>query len=726
MDINELKSGMMAMGLMVDDIILDGKIQRVPVIGRTKKNGWYVGVILAGRPFCSYGRWDTGETVKWSHNGYQISDSDRTELLKIQERVADEKRRLQARAVKIANQLWADGIVSIELNHEYLRKKHIRPIGCKIHDDQILIPIFHPENGIVNLQRIYPDGSKKFLYGGEISGCLGVIHGNIDRICICEGYATAASIHEATGYHVIIAFNAGNLKAVSEAVKARYPSASILIAGDNDESKTGEKYGRAAAESISANFLMPSDAGMDWNDFHQQHGADVLKEKIESGFERPADPQPEIRILTRDDLQAMEMGLNIPDRLWQGKGLIETGIRAATMSGAPDILQYQLPVVLSMIARAISNKIKVGGIYPTLYNIKVGGTSTGKTDCDTAFKQGLQRYAYGLKSFYGPSDFASGPGLLRAMTEGRNQMLIALDEISYLFRRGERSNQVIDQKIAVLLELYTASGSEYTRAFSEKSNAITIENPCLILTGNATMGIFDEIKQADLESGLMQRFDFWTYTGRIPYRIDTPAENPDMEAFIGALIKIMNAQNPNKDSHDLSALIGCVDIGLTADAKIKLDEFSHSIIDRANAIEDTGGQVGIISRQYNLALKYGLIHVAATRPIESIYDPMDESDLQWGIDVASMLCEWKLNVLCDRVRQGQFHSDCELFKDAIRIAMKNNMQPSLKVLVNRKKALKRIKPRDLDDIIGALTKRGEIISEYSPMGKTLVYRLVSE
>ena len=43
---------------------------------------------------------------------------------------------------------------------------------------------------------------------------------------IAEGYATAASLHEATGLPVIVAFDAGNLLPVAQAIHKRYPAPS--------------------------------------------------------------------------------------------------------------------------------------------------------------------------------------------------------------------------------------------------------------------------------------------------------------------------------------------------------------------------------------------------------------------------------------------------------------------------------------------------------------------
>ena len=59
--------------------------------------------------------------------------------------------------------------------------------------------------------------------------------GAITWCCVvAEGYATAASIHEATRLPVAVAFDAGNLAPVAEALKKRYPRAAFIIAADDD------------------------------------------------------------------------------------------------------------------------------------------------------------------------------------------------------------------------------------------------------------------------------------------------------------------------------------------------------------------------------------------------------------------------------------------------------------------------------------------------------------
>ncbi|CBA14743.1 DUF5906 domain-containing protein [Xanthomonas albilineans] len=53
-------------------------------------------------------------------------------------------------------------------------------------------------------------------------------------VLVAEGYATAASLHAATGYPVACAFDAGNLQPVAEALRKRYKRAKILVCADDD------------------------------------------------------------------------------------------------------------------------------------------------------------------------------------------------------------------------------------------------------------------------------------------------------------------------------------------------------------------------------------------------------------------------------------------------------------------------------------------------------------
>jgi len=425
-----------------------------------------------------------------------------------------------------------------------------------------------------------------------------------------------------------------------------------------------------------------------------------------------------------DEIKSDSINLKIPESIYNVAGLISDGLEAARVAGSPGIIQYNLPIVLSIVARSIASKVCFQGIYPGIYNIKIGGTSTGKTDSDRFFKQEIARA--GIDGFYGPSDFASGPGLLRAMSEaGRAQTYVAMDEVTYLFKRFGNSDQLGAGKMSTILELYTASGGPYSKAFGDRSNAIHIDNPVLVITGNATPGIFDDIRQEDMTSGLMQRFDFWAYDGPIPYRNQRKENNTAATRFGEGILRIMSAIPKPKHNHDIMSVISNYDMEISTSASKILADHSKHITDEANKYgPDEEDKKGIVSRQYDLAKKYAMIHAASTRPAGSLFDPIQADNLEWGISVAKMLCSWKIDVLCGKVRQGEFHSKCEIFKNAIASCMKGNKKPSLKLLCDRKKALKAMKKRDLQEIIDTLADRTEIIVDTE--GRKPLYFLVAE
>ena len=53
-------------------------------------------------------------------------------------------------------------------------------------------------------------------------------------LLIAEGYATAASLHLATGLPVAVAFTAGNIAPVAAELHKRYPRSRLLICADDD------------------------------------------------------------------------------------------------------------------------------------------------------------------------------------------------------------------------------------------------------------------------------------------------------------------------------------------------------------------------------------------------------------------------------------------------------------------------------------------------------------
>ena len=177
------------------------------------------------------------------------------------------------------------------------------------------------------MQFIYPDGSKKFKTGTNKTGHFYKIgKSKNNTVLICEGYATGASLHQATGHCVVIAFDAGNLLAVAQVIRAKCSDYKIIICADDDhttEGNPGLTKATEAARAVGGLLAVPvfQDAatrGTDFNDLHQAEGLKTVHQYIEAA--RPiiedapkdaeAQPKPQLNIITIHGL----LSLVLPER----------------------------------------------------------------------------------------------------------------------------------------------------------------------------------------------------------------------------------------------------------------------------------------------------------------------------------------------------------------------------------------------------------------------------
>ncbi|MEA0932757.1 plasmid replication protein, CyRepA1 family, partial [Xanthomonas campestris] len=128
----------------------------------------------------------------------------------------------------------------------------------------LLVPVRLPDGQLVNVQRIDATGRKLFLRGGQKRATHFRIQGT-GPAWLCEGYATGASVHAATGAPVVVAFDAGNL--------IHCASLADAVAADNDASGTGQR----AAETTGLPWACPAAVGDDFNDLHQRQGIDAVR-----------------------------------------------------------------------------------------------------------------------------------------------------------------------------------------------------------------------------------------------------------------------------------------------------------------------------------------------------------------------------------------------------------------------------------------------------------------
>jgi phage/plasmid primase-like uncharacterized protein len=131
----------------------------------------------------------------------------------------------------------------------YLKRKGLHELniaGIRFAKQHIAVAIINTENQFQGLQRIFNDGQKRFTKGLSKKGHFTLIGEpsmpeKITTLHVCEGVATAASIHLATGEPVFAALDAFNLLPVCRNLKRHYPKTPFILWADNDWQKAGLK-----------------------------------------------------------------------------------------------------------------------------------------------------------------------------------------------------------------------------------------------------------------------------------------------------------------------------------------------------------------------------------------------------------------------------------------------------------------------------------------------------
>ena len=349
------------LGFAPDDIVDDGAIHRFSTNGRHgDASGWYVyhsDGIAAG----VYGDWRTGFTQTWCAKlDNAMTDAERnTHKERIQTMKAQRDAVLQAnqqQASLAATTLWSQAHTA--QHHPYLTAKGIKPHGAKVLDDKLLIPLRDTASQLHSLQTITAEGDKRFHLGGRVKACYHSIGKPNGLLIVCEGFATGASIHEATGHAVAVAFNAGNLDAVALALRTKYADIKIIVAADDDHLTNGNPgmtKAKAAAQSVGALVAVPAfnvgrpDKATDFNDLHQEAGLAAVRACIDAAQAVPEQRKNYVMLTCGTDLTPEPVRWLWPYWLALGKFHI--------LAGAPG--QGKTTIAMSMLAT-----VTIGGHWP--------------------------------------------------------------------------------------------------------------------------------------------------------------------------------------------------------------------------------------------------------------------------------------------------------------------------------------------------------------------------
>lgn len=243
----------------------DGKLMRYDVEGdkANSKNGWIVQHSHPA-PAGAFGSWKTGASHTWcAQTAMPLTPAERAEQQRqfkaMREVRATELASVQASAQVRAAKLWATARPAND-SHAYLQRKRVQAIGIRQLRDMLVIPARDVNGKLHTLQFISPNGSKRFLSGGRITGCYYAMGRPFDSLLVAEGYSTGATIFQATGAAVAICFSCGNLLPVARALRDKFPRLRLVICADNDSATPGNPgvtHAKAAARAVGGFLAVP-------------------------------------------------------------------------------------------------------------------------------------------------------------------------------------------------------------------------------------------------------------------------------------------------------------------------------------------------------------------------------------------------------------------------------------------------------------------------------------
>lgn len=262
---DDFRQAMQAAGIdPPSEMLAEGVMHRFSSGGDRSKNCWYI--LFSDEPAAGkFGCWKRGISETWCSKSYQnLTPEEKasyTVKMEIARKLRDEETaKLQADCRTWCADRWKQSKDATG-SHQYLQKKGVHAYGLKVMRDSLLVPLYDTAGVMQGMQFIQPDGNKTFKTGTAKLGSYFPIGKPKDNtLLICEGYATGASLYEATGYAVAVAFDAGNLKAVAEALQAKYPALRQIVCADNDQwggVNTGVSKATEAAQAVGGLLAIP-------------------------------------------------------------------------------------------------------------------------------------------------------------------------------------------------------------------------------------------------------------------------------------------------------------------------------------------------------------------------------------------------------------------------------------------------------------------------------------
>jgi phage/plasmid primase-like uncharacterized protein len=668
----QFRDALSAIGCIVDHVIADGKNHRVNGRDDKKKSVCYIlsqfGDIWAG----SFVDWRDGDHHRWaSTSNREMTWSERrnidVKMAALRKAAEEEKKRWQDEVAGIAEEALSACQPASD-NHPYLQNKRVKSHGLMQRADELLVPMVNGDGKTIRgYQSIAPSGKKLFLSGAQSKGCYHALTGDTSVIYVGEGYATCATVFEATGSQCYVAFSANNLPDVARHAKKAHPTSRVVILVDNDDAGrewSAKCEGCDRAEATGA-------AGADFNDMSH---ADI---RLALGLVTQEEDEVEPVI------DSIESEFNeIPDHLITLNGFMGQ-VQHYTLKTAP--MPNKPAAAMGAIALACSilgNKVQTTtGLRSNNYMILVAGTGQGKEYPRKINKTIL--IACGLQDTHiGGDEIASGQGLMTAAAR-RPMSLFQLDEFG-MWLASATSPKAGAWERAILsnfMKLHSGAGSVVPgqeRADQRANPRIDIAYPCVSMNCTTTASeLIPALRSGQTSSGLLNRMMFLlTKTKRQRRNMKARLTAPPFEVVEW----VKAARNYH---HEMAGM--APDNPVTVEMNEEAEAMMLAYEDELMAIMNQGTLYeSMYVRAWEHAAKLALVHAMSRMSVEAMkaFDQcvIDVQDVSWAVGFVRFSFSEMVRMIESRVADNEFESQC---KEVLRIIRKGKTRGMTEAEISR-------------------------------------------
>lgn len=316
-----------------------------------------------------------------------------------------------AAAAHKAREQW-ENAKPADNSNPYLKARGVQPHGLRVEGENLLIPCYRIEDEtglalISTVQTIFPNGDKRFLKDGTKKGGFYEItnkEASEDKLILCEGFATGASIFEATGITTCVCFDAGNLVEVTNILipflKELHPRIAyeITIAGDDDwknDPNIGLEKAKEAASSVGAYLAIPKfpenrgTKDTDFNDLSNLVGIEAVRDQIESATLVDPDAWEEpLPLSTKIDSEDYPISA-LPDEI----RLAVEEVANFTKAPVPLVAASALTAIsLALQAHLDVRRAEKLQSPVSAYFLTIADSGDRKTTCDSYFMQAIRNH----------------------------------------------------------------------------------------------------------------------------------------------------------------------------------------------------------------------------------------------------------------------------------------------------------------------------------------------